>query len=61
MCSVDFFSQLLLLVTITQGESAQTKNDRKEPNLIIPSRFLLVIVFCFIDSVKSLLLQLDIA
>jgi hypothetical protein len=26
MCTIDFLAQLLLLVTITQGKSAETKN-----------------------------------
>jgi hypothetical protein len=65
MCSIDFLAQLLLFMTIAQGKPSK----ECEGNLELGLRRLfsygavslsLVIIFSIIDSVKRLLLQLDV-
>lgn len=68
MCSIDFLAQLLLFMTIAEGEPSKAEKECEE-NLELGLRRLfsygavslsLVIIFSIIDSVKRLLLQLHI-
>jgi len=60
MCSVHLLALLLLLVTVTQREPKMTLEVYLERLKITRIKVSLVIIFRFIDSIKRLLLQLDV-